>query len=123
MALSVDAPDPAPAIGDADRALQVVSNLVENALRCTPAGGAVTVSARAGEVSVRDTGPGLAAEDLDGAFERFFLYRRYGGERPVGSGLGLAIVKELTETMGGSVTVESDPGHGTTFTVHLPRTG
>ena len=123
VALSVDAPHPAPAVGDADRALQVVSNLVENALRCTPAGGAVTVSARPGEVSVRDTGPGLAAEDLDRAFERFFLYRRYGGERPVGSGLGLAIVKELTQTMGGSVTVESDPGHGTTFTVHLPRTG
>ena len=53
---------------------------------------------------MRDTGPGLAAEDLPRAFERFYLYDRYRTERAVGSGLGLAIVKELTAAMGGEVT-------------------
>lgn len=112
--------EPAPALADPDRVLQVVSNLVENALRCTPRGGAVTVRARAGEVAVADTGPGLEPEELPRAFERFFLHARYGRDRPVGSGLGLAVVKELTEAMGGTVAVESAPGRGSTFTVTLP---
>jgi signal transduction histidine kinase len=80
----------------------------------------VTVSARPGELAVSDTGPGIAPEDLSRAFERFFLYRRYSGERPVGTGLGLAIVRELTEAMGGTVSVESDVGAGTRFVVRLP---
>jgi two-component system OmpR family sensor kinase len=113
-------PGPARAIADPDRVLQVVSNLVENALRCTPAGGSVRVVTGPGTLAVVDSGPGLAPEDLPRAFERFFLYGRYGGERPVGSGLGLAIVKELSEAMGGSVTVQSSPGRGSAFTVHLP---
>jgi signal transduction histidine kinase len=120
LVLEVDAPTEAPALGDADRVLQVLSNLVENALRCTPAGGRVDVRARAGELEVTDTGPGLPPEDLPRAFERFFLYRRYGAERAVGTGLGLAIVKDLTEAMGGRVDVRSRPGEGTTFRVSLP---
>jgi two-component system, OmpR family, sensor kinase len=115
----VDAERPSPAWGDPDRVLQVVSNLVENALRVTPAGGHVTVRARPGEIAVTDTGPGLAAEDIPRAFERFFLHRQYRGERPVGTGLGLAIVKELTEAMDGTVAVESSPGAGTAFLVRL----
>ena len=95
MALEVDGADEAPAIGDADRTLQIVSNLVENALRLTPAGGSVRIYALPGELRVEDTGPGLQAEELERAFERFYLYSRYGRERPVGTGLGLAIVKEL----------------------------
>ena len=71
-------------------------------------------------MTVSDTGPGIAAEDLPRAFERFYLHGRYGTERPVGSGLGLAIVKELTEAMGGAVTVRSQIGEGTTFAVTLP---
>jgi len=110
---------PAPAVADADRVLQVVSNLVENALRLTPAGGAVRVVAAPGELRVEDTGPGLADEDRDRAFERFYLHERYGRERPVGTGLGLAIVKELTAAMGGSVSVDSEPGRLTTFTVRF----
>jgi two-component system sensor histidine kinase BaeS len=110
-----------PAVADPDRALQVLSNLIENALRSTPAGGSVTVGARPGELTVSDTGPGIAAEELPHAFERFFLYSRYASNRAVGTGLGLAIVKELTEAMDGTVSVESEPGHGTAFTVHLPE--
>jgi two-component system sensor histidine kinase BaeS len=110
---------PAPAIADADRVLQVVSNLVENALRLTPPGGAVRVVAAPGVLRVEDTGPGLAEADTEHAFERFYLHERYGRERQVGTGLGLAIVKELTLAMGGSVDVESSPGTLTVFTVLL----
>jgi two-component system sensor histidine kinase BaeS len=110
---------PAPAVADADRVLQVVSNLVENALRLTPAGGEVRVVAEPGVLRVEDTGPGLDTEDRAHAFERFYLHERYGRERPVGTGLGLAIVKELTHAMGGSVSVESRAGAPTVFTVRL----
>jgi signal transduction histidine kinase len=107
--------------GDQDRLLQVASNLVENALRETPPGGTVTVRAEPGRLLVSDTGPGLEGGDLPHAFDRFFLYDKYGRERPVGSGLGLAIVKQLAEAMGGIVAVESTPGAGATFVVTLPR--
>ncbi len=110
----------APAIGDADRVLQIVSNLVENALRLAPAGGTVRIVTAPGELRVEDTGPGLKSEELERAFERFYLYSRYGRERPVGTGLGLAIVKELAEGMGGSVHASSEPGQLTVFTVRLP---
>jgi signal transduction histidine kinase len=99
--------------------LQVASNLVENALRLTPAGGEVRVVAGPGELRVEDTGPGLGDEERAHAFERFYLHERYGRERAVGTGLGLAIVKELTEAMGGTVRVESTPGERTVFTVRL----
>ncbi|HKN62971.1 MAG TPA: HAMP domain-containing sensor histidine kinase [Gaiellaceae bacterium] len=110
---------PAPAIADADRVLQIVSNLVENALRLTPPGGEVRVVAAPGVLRVEDTGPGLAETDTERAFERFYLHERYGLERKVGTGLGLAIVKELTHAMGGDVGVESRPGTLTVFTVRL----
>src|SRR5215210_1187703 len=119
VTLEAVAPSSAPAVGDADRALQAVSNLVENALRLTPSGGSVRVVVAPGSITVEDTGPGLALEDLEHAFERFYLYSRYGRERPVGTGLGLAIVKELAEGMGGTVEVESEPGRGARFTVRL----
>jgi two-component system sensor histidine kinase BaeS len=109
------------AVADPDRALQVLSNLIENALRTTPSGGTVTVSARPGELSVSDTGPGLAPEELPRAFERFFLYSRYAQNRAVGTGLGLAIVKQLAEAMGGTVSVVSEPGCGAIFSIALPK--
>jgi two-component system OmpR family sensor kinase len=111
----------APAIGDADRTLQIVSNLVENALRLTRAGGSVRIVTEPGSIRVEDTGPGLRPEELERAFDRFYLYSRYGRERPVGTGLGLAIVKELAQGMGGSVSAESTLGRPTVFTVRLPR--
>jgi signal transduction histidine kinase len=120
IALDAVSEGPAPAVADADRVLQVVSNLLENALRLTPPGGEVRVVTAPGLLRVEDTGPGLAPEERDRAFERFYLHERYGRERAVGTGLGLAIVKELTEAMGGSVEVVSEPGRLTTFTVRLP---
>jgi len=99
--------------------LQIVSNLVENALRLAPAGGEVRVVTAPGLLRVEDNGPGLEPGDRERAFERFYLHERYGRERKVGTGLGLAIVKELTEAMGGTVSVESEPGRLTTFTVRL----
>jgi two-component system, OmpR family, sensor kinase len=113
-------PETAPARGDHDRAVQVVSNLVENALRSTPPGGAIRVRAEPALIAVEDTGVGLPPEDLPRAFERFYLYERNRAARSLGSGLGLAIVKELTEAMGGSVEVSSTLGKGTAFVVRLP---
>jgi two-component system OmpR family sensor kinase len=117
--LQVRQHDPARALADRDRLLQAVSNLVENALRCTPPGGTVTLAARAGQLTVKDTGPGIAPEELPRAFDRFFLYRHYDGHRPVGTGLGLAIVRELALAMGGDVAVASSSS-GTEFTIRLP---
>ena len=111
--------DPAGAIADAGRALQAVSNLVENAIRCVPRGGSVEVIASPGRLSVVDDGPGLEAGDLEHAFDRFYLWDRYGADRPVGTGLGLAIVAELATAMGGRVTVESAPAQGSAFTLEL----
>ncbi len=119
VSLSAVSEGPAPAAADADRVLQVVSNLVENALRLTPPGGAVRVVTGPGVLRVEDTGPGLREEDREHAFERFYLHSRYGRERPVGTGLGLAIVKELAEAMGGAVEVSSEPDRLTVFTVRL----
>jgi two-component system sensor histidine kinase BaeS len=118
--LEADGDRPAPATGDAERMVQVVSNLVENALRVTPEGGSVRILTAPGELTVEDTGPGLRTEELPHAFERFYLTSRYRGERPVGTGLGLAIVKQLVEGMGGRVEVASAPGAPTRFTVRLP---
>ena len=120
VALVAEATRPAAALADPDRLLQVLSNLVENALRATPAGGTVTVTAGPGRLVVADTGPGLAPDELERAFERFFLYERHRANRAVGTGLGLAIVKELAEAMGGAVAVESALGDGTRFVVTLP---
>jgi two-component system OmpR family sensor kinase len=109
----------APAEADPDRLLQVVSNLVENALRCTPPGGVITIATAPGELVVRDTGPGLTTDEAPRAFDRFFLHRRYDGERPVGNGLGLAIVRELARAMGGDARAGATTT-GAEFTISLP---
>ena len=114
-------PEPeARAVGDPDRILQAVSNLVENALRSTPTGGTVRILAGPGRLDVVDDGPGIAEEDLPHAFERFYLYDRVRDGRRVGTGLGLAIVHELAEAMGGEATVRSTVGVGSTFSLVLP---
>jgi two-component system sensor histidine kinase BaeS len=112
----------AAALGDGDRVLQALSNLVENAIRVSPPGGRVRIEAAPGLLAVEDDGPGLAAEELPHAFDRFYLYERYAASRPVGTGLGLAIVRQLAEAMGGSVAVESRPGR-TRFSLRLPPAG
>ncbi|MBI2940364.1 MAG: response regulator [Chloroflexi bacterium] len=119
------APDLSLARADGERLEQVVSNLLGNAVRHTSPGGlvATTVSAEpdAVRVEVRDTGEGIAPEDLPHIFERFYRGPRISGERHDGAGLGLALVKELAEAMGGSVEVVSTPGEGSCFTVRLPH--
>jgi two-component system sensor histidine kinase BaeS len=120
IGLTLDADGAAPALGDADRVLQALSNLVENALRISPAGGSVRIVARPGLLAVEDEGPGLLPDEIPRAFERFFLHARYAGSRPVGTGLGLAIVDELARAMGGFVSVRSRPGK-TRFSLRLPE--
>ena len=120
LKLEIDSSGSAPALGDYDRALQVTSNLIENAIRITPPEGSVRIVVTPATLTVEDTGPGLGPDEVARAFERFFLYDRYGRERSVGTGLGLAIVKELVDGMGGTVTVTSELGMGASFTVRLP---
>lgn len=108
---------------DPDRMLQVLGNLLSNALRFTPSGGRVTLAAEHGDRSVLlrvgDTGSGIAAEDLPHVFDRF--YRADKARSADGaSGLGLAIVRSLVEANGGRITVESRPGDGATFTLSFP---
>jgi len=107
---------------DAQRMAQVLGNLVSNALRHTPAGGEVTLSAFQEDgavlLSVHDTGDGIPPEDLPHIFERF--YRGDQARQSFGaSGLGLSIAKSIVEAHGGSLTVASATGHGSTFTVRL----
>jgi len=112
-------------IGDGDRLAQVFTNLVDNALKFTPEGGQVTLSAEnAGaemELSITDTGPGIPKEALPRLFDRFYQVdeSRAGGEEH-GTGLGLAIAKEIIQAHGGRIGVRSGSGQGTAFTIHLP---
>ena len=111
-------------VTDTARVRQILSNLVENALRVTPPGGRVRITGRAEDgwivIDVADTGPGIAAADLPHVFERGYLWNAYTGRRSVGTGLGLAIVRELAPALGGRVDVASEPGRGTTFRLWLP---
>ena len=104
---------------------QVLFNLVSNAVKFTPPGGRVEVSAHLTdgvvEVAVADSGPGIAPEDQDRIFEEFQQARGTdGGERPDGTGLGLALARKLVELHGGRLWVESVPGEGSTFRFTLP---
>lgn len=110
---------------DRQRIGQVLGNLLSNALRHTPAGGVVTLSARCERdrvlVEVADTGEGLTAEQLPHVFERFYRGDSARDRDHGGSGIGLTIVKALVEAHGGRITAGSDgPGQGATFTVVLP---
>ena len=119
--LLIDVPADLPELEvDGRRIRQVISNLVANALRHTPSGGKVTVSAAASGSGVRlevaDTGVGMSKDVVEHAFERFW---RSGDS--AGAGLGLAIVRDLITAHGGTVAIESQPGEGTRVTVDLPR--
>lgn len=110
---------------DAGRLNQVLSNLVMNALRHTPAGGQITLGAerQADLVRIRvcDTGEGIAAEDLPYLFDRFWRGDRARTHTEgIGSGLGLAIARQLVQAHGGQIAVTSEMEHGTTFTLTLP---
>jgi len=109
---------------DSQRIGQVVSNLVDNALRHSPEGGKVTVRTRligeAVQVDVVDQGPGVSPEELSLVFERFYRGDKTRSRATGGAGLGLAIVKQLVEAHGGRVWVESTEGQGATFSFTLP---
>jgi signal transduction histidine kinase len=111
---------------DAQQIGRVLSNLVGNALRHTPAGGTVRIQARraaAGvQVEVHDTGEGIDAQDLPHIFERFYRGDKSRTRATGGAGLGLAIAKGIVEAHGGEIRVESAPGQGTTLVFQLPAT-
>ncbi|MET9325542.1 HAMP domain-containing sensor histidine kinase [Tsukamurella sp. NPDC003166] len=111
--------------GDRDRLHQVITNLVSNALRHTPddASVRVRVAAEAGAVvlSVADTGEGMDPDEAARVFERFYRTDSSRSRGSGGAGLGLSIVQGIVERHGGTVTVETAPGEGATFTVRLPR--
>jgi signal transduction histidine kinase len=111
-------------VADPARVGQVLRNLLNNALTSTPPGGEIRVSARRVdsqvEVSVQDTGVGIAPEHLPFVFERFYRADRSRTRLTGGAGLGLAIVKQLVEAHGGRVSIDSHPGKGTTVTFTSP---
>jgi signal transduction histidine kinase len=117
------APDLPTFPGDEGRLKQVVRNLLTNAIKFTPEGGQVTISGEVHrnqmELAIHDTGRGISPEHLPRIFERFYQVGRGQGSRG-GQGLGLAIVKTIVERHQGTISVESHPGEGSTFTVSLP---
>ncbi|MCJ7435791.1 MAG: HAMP domain-containing histidine kinase, partial [Anaerolineales bacterium] len=128
VTISVSAPANLPILlADGDRLAQVFTNLVDNALKFTPAGGVINLQAEMvqGEmqVSVNDTGRGISASALPHVFDRFYqadISRSRGKKH--GAGLGLAIVLEIVQAHGGRISVRSQEGHGTSFVVDLPLT-
>jgi signal transduction histidine kinase len=111
-------------IGDAERLLQVVRNLLENAITHTPRGTVIEAVLRrsdgVAQITVRDTGPGIPEEHLPYLWDRFYRIDKARSRAADGSGLGLSIVKYIVEAHGGTVSVASAPGTGTTFTVVVP---
>lgn len=109
---------------DGEATFQVLANLLDNAVKYTPAQGAITVGARpadgAVEIWLRDTGIGIPADDLPRLFERFYRVDKARSRELGGTGLGLAIVKHLVQAQGGEVRVESEPGKGSVFAFTLP---
>ncbi len=113
--------DQAPTIiTDGDRVLQIVNNLLDNAFRWTPRGGTVQLGCSSSNgvaaISVSDTGRGISPAEKEAVFHPFYSRRGEGG-----TGLGLSIARELATALGGRLSVESEPGQGSTFTLSLPR--
>jgi PAS domain S-box-containing protein len=110
-------------VGDRDRLIQVVSNLVSNAIKYTTAGEVGVVGETAGggvDIIVSDTGPGISAADRGRLFDKFFRSDQRVVRKAGGTGLGLFIAKGIVDRHGGSIVVETTPGVGTRFRVHLP---
>lgn len=118
-------PDPPPLLADRQRLVQVLLNLVRNAITYTPAGGIVSVMVQQADqdhlvLAVADTGSGIAPAEIERIFERFYRTDASRDRASGGFGLGLAIVRELVEAMGGAITVESTLGEGSCFAVRMP---
>jgi signal transduction histidine kinase len=107
-------------ITDGDRVLQIVNNLLDNAFRWTPRGGTVQLACNSSNglaaITVSDTGRGISPAEREAVFHPFYSRRGEGG-----TGLGLSIARELATALGGRLSVESEPGQGSTFTLSLPR--
>ena len=109
---------------DAARLEQMLTNLIDNGIKFSRENGTVSVSYRSGprdQILIRDNGDGIPAQHLERLFERFYRVDRARSRNLGGTGLGLAIVKHLALLHGGEVTVESELGKGSTFTIHLPK--
>jgi signal transduction histidine kinase len=108
---------------DQDKIKQVLINLISNAIKYTPAGGAITLAARADTksliISVTDTGCGIPPENLGGLFQKFYRVPGY-EQMAEGTGLGLYICKRIVEAHQGIITAQSEVGKGTTFLIRLP---
>jgi len=125
LTVTVDLPDNLPTVYfDYYRMSEVLRNLEQNAIAHTPAGGTITISAKPDstslKVSVADTGEGIPSEDLENVFERFYRVYKSRARNNGGSGLGLPITKRIVEAHGGSISVDSELGKGSTFTFTLP---
>lgn len=122
--LEIEVPESLPARGDPERTSQILTALLDNAMRYTPKGGTVTVSGRrlgnGVEASVRDTGPGIPAEHLDRIFDRFYRADESRARAGGGTGLGLAISRDLAHAQGGDLLAENVAGKGAVFRLRLP---
>ena len=124
ISLAAKIDDGAAAVGDRDRIEQVLLNLIDNAVKYSPHGGAITVSAdrlaTGVRVEVEDEGIGIAQSEQGAIFEKFYRADPHQRHVPSGTGLGLYISRELVRRMGGSIGVRSQPGQGSTFFFELP---
>jgi two-component system OmpR family sensor kinase len=122
--LALDTLEPVQVIGDADRLKQLLLILLDNALKYTPSGGRVTMGLRqcvgGSEITVQDSGVGIAAADLPRVFERFYRADPARSRDAGGTGLGLPIARWIVEQHRGAIHIDSVPGQGTTVTVSLP---
>jgi signal transduction histidine kinase len=131
IALDLDITSPLSQIEvDPGRITQVLTNILDNALRHTPEGGRITLSAKDAnadeqvELVIQDSGPGLKAEELDRIFDRFYRVdasRQRDGAFPGGSGLGLAIARSIVQAHGGQLSAESETGKGLKVIIRLPK--
>ncbi|MCJ7752538.1 MAG: HAMP domain-containing histidine kinase [Armatimonadetes bacterium] len=119
--------NPVAVMGDPGAIGELLENLLSNALKYTPAGGSVRVSLSRGEgeavIEVADTGIGIAQDDIESVFDEFYRADNARESGQAGTGLGLSIAKTIAESHRGTIGVESEPGHGTTFRVVMPLAG
>lgn len=122
--VNMDVPDDLVEYCDETQMAQLVRNLVDNAIKYTPEGGRVEVTAREDDfnvvISVKDTGIGIPHGEIDRIFERFYRIDKARSRRMGGTGLGLAIVKDIVDSYGGTINVDTQLGSGSTFTITLP---